>query len=83
MYESLFRRAAQEVSRSCGTKGEEGEAAYLFGVSFSSVKRYDTMVLPPSTEGKDNRRVHMTKIVLRYRTNLPCSVKTRPRCIRT
>jgi hypothetical protein len=83
MYESLFQRAAQEVSRSRGTKGEEGEAAYLFGVSFSSVKRYATMVLPPSTEGKDNRRVHMTKIVLLHRTNLPCSVKTRPRCIRT
>jgi hypothetical protein len=50
---------------------------------FSSVKRYATMVLPRSTEGKDNRRVHMTKIVLRHRTNLPYSVKTCPGCIRT
>jgi hypothetical protein len=30
------------------------------------------------TEGKDNRGVQMTKIVLLYRTDLPCSVKTHP-----
>ena len=34
------------------------------------------------TEGKDNRRVEMTKVVLLYRTNLSYSVKTRPWCIR-
>src|SRR5215208_5935103 len=36
-----------------------------------------------STQGKDDRRVQMTKVVLLYRTNLPCSVKTRPWRIRT
>src|SRR5215207_6660661 len=36
-----------------------------------------------STQGKDDRRVQMTKVVFLYRTNLPCSVKTRPWRIRT
>src|SRR5687767_1210303 len=31
-----------------------------------------------STQGKDDRRVQMTKVMFLYRTNLPCSVKTRP-----
>jgi hypothetical protein len=73
-------------NRQVGAVGREmnrSQVAHLFGVSLSSVKRYATMVLPPSTEGKDNRGVHMTKIVLLHRTNLPCSVKTRPRRIRT
>src|SRR5215204_1335408 len=36
-----------------------------------------------STQGKDDRRVQMTKIVFLYWTNLPRSVKTRPWRIRT
>src|SRR5215204_5820185 len=36
-----------------------------------------------STQGKDDRRVQMTKVVFLYRTDLPCSVKTRPWRIRT
>src|SRR5215203_4714421 len=39
--------------------------------------------IPSSTQGKDNRCVQMTKVVLLYWTNLPCSVKTRPWRIRT
>src|SRR5829696_8844170 len=31
-----------------------------------------------STQGKDDRRVQMTKVVFLYWTNLPCSVKSRP-----
>src|SRR5215210_4731809 len=31
--------------------------------------------LPSSTQGKDDRRVQMPKVVLLYRSNLPCSVK--------
>src|SRR5918993_5308783 len=31
-----------------------------------------------STKGKHNRRVQMTKVVFLYRTNLPCTVITRP-----
>ena len=38
--------------------------------------------LPLSTQGKDNRGVEMTVVVLLHRTNLPCRVKTRPWCIR-
>jgi hypothetical protein len=65
------------------TKDEEGELAYLFEVGLSSVKRYaKAWSIPSSTEGKDNRRVEMAKVVLLYRTDLPCSVKTYPRCIR-
>ena len=37
--------------------------------------------LPSSTKGKDNRRVQMTKVVLLYRSNLPCTVKPDPWCI--
>ncbi len=37
--------------------------------------------LPSSTQGKDNRRVQMTKVVLLYRSNLPCTVKPDPWCI--
>ena len=33
-----------QTSRSRGTKDEKGQAAYLFGVSFSSVKRYARML---------------------------------------
>jgi hypothetical protein len=65
------------------TKDEEGELAYLFEVGLSSVKRYaKAWSIPLSTQGKDNRRVEMAKVVLLYRTDLPCSVKTYPRCIR-
>jgi transposase len=37
---NLLRRSAKKASRSRGTKEKKGEAAYLFGVSLSSVKRY-------------------------------------------
>ena len=62
---------------------KESEATYLFGVSISSFKLV-TLVwpLPSSTEGKDDRGVQMTKVVLLYRTDLSYSVKTYPRCIR-
>ena len=62
-----------------GTKGEEGEAAYLFEVGLSSVKRYaKAWSIPSSTQGKHDRRVEMTKVVLFYRTNLSPSVVTCP-----
>ena len=32
-------KAFRQTNRSRATNGEEGQAAYLFGVSFSSVKR--------------------------------------------
>ena len=65
------------------TKDEEGELAYLFEVGLSSVKRYaKAWSIPSSTQGKDNRRVEMAKVMLLYRTDLPCSVKTHPWCIR-
>jgi hypothetical protein len=35
-----------------------------------------------STQGKDDRGVEMTKVVLLYRTNLPYGVKTHPWSIR-
>ena len=37
---------------------------------------------PPSAQGKDDRRVEVTKVVLLYRTNLPCGVKPSPWHIR-
>jgi hypothetical protein len=59
------------------------EVTYLFGVSLSSVKRYArAWSIPSSAQGKDDRRVEMTKIVLLYRTDLSHSVKTYPWCIR-
>ena len=65
------------------TKGEEGEIAYLFEVSLSSVKRYaKAWSIPSSTESNDDRSVKMTKVVLLYRTDLSHSVKTYPRCFR-
>ena len=73
----------KQASRSCGTKDEKGEAAYLFWVSLSSVKHHArAWTLPLSTQGNDNRRVEMTVVVLLYRTNLSYSVKTHPWCIR-
>jgi hypothetical protein len=62
------------------TKGEEGEIAYLFEVGYlSSIKRYaKAWSLPSSTEGKDNRGVEVTKVVLLYRANLPYGVKPNP-----
>jgi hypothetical protein len=62
---------------------KKSEATYPFGVSLCSVKRV-TLVwpLPSSTEGEDNRRVEMTKVVLLYRTDLSHSVKTHPWCFR-
>src|SRR5918998_2157666 len=57
----------------------QSEAVYLFGVCFSSVKRYArAWSLTSSTEGKDDRRVEITVIVLLYRTNLPESIEARP-----
>jgi hypothetical protein len=35
---------SQQTGRSRGMKDEKGEAAYLFGVSLFSVKRYAKMV---------------------------------------
>jgi hypothetical protein len=50
---NLLRRSAKKASRSRGTKEKKGEAAYLFGVSLSSVKRYARAWSVPSlTEGK-------------------------------
>jgi hypothetical protein len=57
---------------------KRNEAAYLFGVSRSSSNAALGWSLSSSTEGKDNRRVEMTKVVLLHRANLPYSVKTRP-----
>src|SRR5215213_1085337 len=68
----------QQASRSRRTKGEKGQAAYLFGVSFSSVKRARGWSLPVSTQGEHNRRVEMMVVALLYRANLPRTVKTRP-----
>jgi hypothetical protein len=34
----------KQASRSCGTKDDKGQAVYLFGLCFSSVKRYARMV---------------------------------------
>jgi hypothetical protein len=61
------------------TKDEEGELAYLFEVGLSSVKRYaKAWSIPSSTEGNDDRRVQMTKVMLLYRTDLSPSVVTCP-----
>ena len=58
---------------------QQSEATYLFGVSLSSVKHLTrAWTLPWSTEGKDNRGVEMTKVVLLYRTDLSPSVVTCP-----
>jgi hypothetical protein len=58
---------------------QQSEATYLFGVSLSSVKHLTrAWTLPLSTQGKDNRGVEVTKIVLLYRTNLSPSVVTCP-----
>src|SRR5215210_7575250 len=74
-----WKPTAQDTSRNCRAKGEKGEVIHLFGVSSSSVKHFaSSWSLPWSTQGKDNRRVEMTKVMLLYRTNLPYSVKTRP-----
>src|SRR5215213_371625 len=68
----------QQASRSRRTKGEKGQAAYLFGVSFSSVKRARGWSLPVSTQGEHNRRVEMMVVALLYRANLPRTVKPSP-----
>jgi hypothetical protein len=76
---NLLRRSAKKASRSRGTKEKKGEAAYLFGVRFSSVKLV-TLVwfLSSSTEGKDDRGESINAIVLLYRSNLSYGVKTHP-----
>src|ERR687898_1037550 len=81
---SLFAKWAtpcwrRHAIRSRETKNEKGEAAYLFGVSFSSVKLV-TLVwfLSSSTEGKDDRDESINAIVLLYRSNLTYGVKTHP-----
>jgi hypothetical protein len=63
---------------------KKSEAAYLFGVSLSSVKRYArAWPLSSSTQGKDDRREEMIVVVFFYRAKLPpYSVKTRPWHIR-
>jgi hypothetical protein len=79
LHESLLpNRQAETVGR--GMRKSEG--TYLFRVSLSCVKHFArAWSLPLSTEGKDDRRIEMTKVVLLHRTNLPCSVKTYPWCI--
>src|SRR5215217_4912138 len=58
---------------------DERAGAHLFKVSLSSIKRYvRAWSLSSSTQGKDNRRVEVTKVVLLYRTNLPYGVKPSP-----
>src|SRR5215216_6979594 len=62
---------------------KKNEATYLFGVSIFSVKRYlRAWSIPSSTQGKHDRRIQMTKVVLLYRADLSHSVKTYPWCIR-
>jgi len=59
---------------------KKSEATYLFGISLSSVKRYvRAWSIPSLAQGKHDRRVQMTKVVLLYRTDLSHSVKTYPR----
>jgi hypothetical protein len=69
-------------TREIGAVGQgmqQSEATYLFGVSLSSVKHLArAWTLPWSTQGKDNRCVQMTKVVLLYRTDLSPSVVTCP-----
>jgi hypothetical protein len=75
----LWKSCAQKDSRSRRARDEKGEAAHLFGISLSSVKRVTLgWSLSSSTEGKDNRCVQMTKVVLLYRTDLSPSVVTCP-----
>jgi hypothetical protein len=77
------RLFSHQTSRSRRTKDKKGEADYLYGIKLTCVKHFASVwSLPLSTQGKDNRRVEMTKVVLLYRTNLPCSVKPHPWCIR-
>ena len=58
---------------------KKSDATYLFGVSISSVKRYvRAWSIPSLAQGKHDRRVEMTKVVLLYRTDLSYSVKTHP-----
>jgi hypothetical protein len=83
MYEGLFRRPAKKLVEAVGRGMKSSEAAHLFRASLSSIKHYARgWSLLSSTQGKDDRRVDMTKVVLRYRTNLAVSVETYPRCIR-
>jgi hypothetical protein len=69
-------------NREVGAEGQgmkKSEATYLFGVSLSSVKHLArAWTLPLSTQGKGDRCVQMTKVVLLYRTNLSPSVVTCP-----
>src|SRR5215208_1185010 len=80
----LWKSCAQKDSRSRRARDEKGEAAHLFGISLSSVKRVTLgWSLPASTQGKHNRRQEMRVVVLLYRAQLPpFSVKTRPWHIR-
>src|ERR671914_392275 len=70
---------SQQTSRSRRMKDERSEAAHLFGVGLSSVKRVALLwSLSSSTEGKDNRGESINAIVLFYRSDLSYGVKTHP-----
>src|SRR5918992_1868200 len=70
---------SQQTSRSRRMKDERSEAAHLFGVGLSSVKRVALVwSLSSSTEGKDNRGESINAIVLFYRSDLSYGVKTHP-----
>ena len=73
----------KELVKTLGRGMKKSEAAYLFRVKHSSVKRYvRACSIPSLAQGKDDRGVEMTKVVLLYRTDLSHSVKTHPWCIR-
>ena len=80
---NIEKLTSQQTTRSRRTKDEKGEADYLYGIKLSCVKHFaSAWSLPLSTEGKDNRSVQMTKIVLLYRADLPRTVITGPWSIR-
>src|SRR5215216_4225138 len=79
MHESLH---VQQASRSRRARYEKGEATCCSGEASPPSNVTLVWFLPSLTQGENNRRVEMTKVVLLYRTDLSHSVKTHPRCIR-
>ena len=81
--DNLLRRPAQEIVEAVGRGMNKARPAYLFAEASPSLNVTPGWSLPSSTQGKDDRRVDMTKVVPRYRTNLPEGVETCPRRFRT